>query len=161
MRAEIMMKEYKNMKAELSILIFQLGNFKGINKDDLIISMSFSHPTGERVQTSTISDKTGKIATSYERIMERENDEWFDFLWKRYQSINEEVRFFEHIISELNGVLPAVVMDLLDEKISWESMMSKYNVSHAMIGKYRKTAIQELNKKYELRDRQTEAYILS
>ena len=126
MRAETMMKEYKNMKNELSILIFQLGNFKEINKDDLIISMSFSHPDGERVQTSGTSDKTGKIATSYEKIAERENDEWLDFLWKRYQNINEEVAFFEHIVSELNGVLPEVVMDLLDDDITWGSMMSKY-----------------------------------
>lgn len=161
MRAETMMKEYKNMKNELSILTFQLGNFKGINKDDLIISMSFSHPDGERVQTSGTSDKTGKIATSYEKIAERDNDEWFDFLSKKYKRISEEIVFFEHIVSELRGVLPEVVMDLLDDDITWESMMSKYNVSHAMIGKYRKTAIQELNKKYELRDRQTEEYILS
>lgn len=162
MRAETMMKEYKTMKKELTILQFQLGQFKGVSEEDMILSMQLSHPDGdERVQTSTLSDKTAKVAMNYRQIMEKQNDEWFNFLWDRYQRISGEIAFFEHIVSELEGVLPGIIMDLLDDDITWDCMMSKYNVSHAMIGKYRKTALQELNKQYELRDLQTEAYILS
>lgn len=162
MRAEMMFKEYKNMKRELSVLEFQLRQFVGIGEEELIESMCFSHPEGdERIQTSSISDKTSKIALNYKHIAERENEDWYDFLLKRYKSIHEEITFFEHNILELQGVLSEVIMDLLNGELTWETMMKKYNVSHAMIGKYRKAAIKELNARYELRDKQTEAYILS
>lgn len=38
--------------------------------------------------------------------------------------------------------------------------MERYHVSHTMIGKYRKAALKELDKQYELRDRQVEAFVL-
>ena len=39
-------------------------------------------------------------------------------------------------------------------------MMERYHVSHTMIAKYRKAALKELNREYELRDRQVKAFIL-
>lgn len=162
MRAEMMFKEYKNMKRELSVLEFQLRRFEGVNEEEILEAMCFSHPVGEeRIQTSSISDKTAKIALNYKDAAERENDDWYDFLLKRYKSLHEEITFFEHSVLELEGVLSEVIMDLLQRELTWESMMKKYNVSHAMIGKYRKAAIKELDARYELRDKQTEAYILS
>ena len=162
MRAEMMFKEYKNMKRELSVLEFQLRRFEGVNEEEILEAMCFSHPVGdERIQTSTISDKTAKIALNYKHVAESENDDWYDFLLKRYKSLYEEITFFEHSVLELEGVLSEVIMDLLQGELTWESMMKKYNVSHAMIGKYRKAAIKELDARYELRDKQTEAYILS
>ena len=84
MKAEAMIKEYRTMKKELSVLQFQMSRFQGVDENDLILSMQFSHPEeGDRVQTSNISDKTASVAMNYRRIMERENDEWFDFLWSR------------------------------------------------------------------------------
>lgn len=161
LRAERMFKEYKNMKKELSILTFQLEQFQGIDESDIIDTMLFSHPaSSDRVQTSTCSDKTASVAINYRKVMERENDEWFDFLWNRYKGISEEVSFFEHSVAGLDGILPELVMDLVRGDITWDSMEQKYNVSHAMIGKYRKMAIKALDYLYELRDKQTEAFIL-
>ena len=89
MRAETMMKEYKTMKKELTILQFQLGQFKGVSEEDMILSMQLSHPDGdERVQTSTLSDKTAKVAMNYRQIMEKQNDEWFNFLCYRQRKMN-------------------------------------------------------------------------
>ena len=51
-------------------------------------------------------------------------------------------------------------MDLLDEDMTWDIMMERYHVSHTMIAKYRKAALKELDKQYELRDRQVEAFVL-
>ena len=53
-----------------------------------------------------------------------------------------------------------LLMDLVRGELTWETMEQKYNVSHAMIGKYRKAAMKELDFLYELRDKQTEAFIL-
>lgn len=161
MRAETMFKEYRSMKRELSILEFQLGQFKGVNEDDLISAMCFSHREGEHVLTSSISDKTAKTAMNYKRVAEQMNDEWFDFLWKKHEVLSGEIEFFENSISRLTGNLAEIIADMVMKELGWEELMRKYHVSHSMIAKYRKKAIKELNKDYELRDQQIENYILS
>lgn len=39
MTAEVMMKEYKNMKKELTVTEFQLRQFQGVSEQDMIDSM--------------------------------------------------------------------------------------------------------------------------
>ena len=62
MRAGEVLDKYQDLKKEHTVLKFQLSRFKGITPDDIIESMTFSHADGERVQTSGVSDKTGKSA---------------------------------------------------------------------------------------------------
>lgn len=160
MRAEAMMNEYHTMKKELSVLDFQLSQFKGVDESDIIHSMTLAHPEGsDRVQTSNISDKTATVALNYRQVMERENDEWFNFLWNRYRYINEEVAFFENCVGALPDILPTLVMDLIEKNETWDELSLKYSVGRSTITKYRKKAIVLLDEMYELRDRQTEAYI--
>ena len=153
MTADAMMKEYKNMKKELTVTEFQLRQFQGVSEQDMIDSMLYSHQEGERVQTSTLSDKTANIAIKYKAAMERENDEWYMFL-------KEELDFFEHAVNGLDERHRSIITDLLDEDMTWDIMMERYHVSHTMIGKYRKAALKELDKQYEMRDRQVEAFVL-
>jgi len=108
------------------------------------------------VQTSTLSDKTANIAVKYKAAMERENDEWYGFLFHRYMFLKEELDFFEHAVNGLDERHRSIITDLLDEDMTWDIMM----VSHTMIAKYRKAALKELDKQYELRDRQVEAFVL-
>ena len=160
MTAEVMMKEYKNMKKELTVTEFQLRQFQGVSEQDMIDSMLYSHPEGERVQTSTLSDKTANIAVKYKAAMERENDEWYGFLFHRDMFLKEELDFFEHAVNGLDERHRSIITDLLDEDMTWDIMMERYHVSHTMIAKYRKAALKELDKQYELRDRQVEAFVL-
>ena len=152
MTAEVMMNEYRNMKRELTVTEFQLRQFQGVSEQDMIDSMLYSHQEGERVQTSTLSDKTANIAINLKSAVEREN------LFQRYKYLKEELDFFEYAVSKLK--YKNIIMDLLDEDVTWDAMMEKYHVSHSMIAKYRKKAIKELNIQYELRDRQVEAFVL-
>ena len=92
--------------------------------------------------------------------MERENDEWYSFLFHRYMFLKEELDFFEHAVNGLDERHRSIITDLLDEDMTWDIMMERYHVSHTMIGKYRKAALKELDKQYELRDRQVEAFVL-
>ena len=114
MTAETMMKEYKSLKRELSVTGFQLHRFEGISENEMIESMLYSRHEGERVQTSTLSDKTAGIAVNYRKIMERENDGWYQYLFNRYLYLSEEIDFFERSVSALSGQLPGVVMDLVE-----------------------------------------------
>ena len=98
MTAETMMKEYRSLKRELSVTGFQLQRFEGISEKDMIESMLYSHHEGERVRTSTLSDKTAGIAVNYRKIMERENDGWYQYLFNRYLYLSEEIDFFERSV---------------------------------------------------------------
>lgn len=57
MTAERMFREYKNLKKEQGILLFQLEQFSGIEESDVIDSMMFGHAetmTGYRQATDQI-----------------------------------------------------------------------------------------------------------
>ena len=55
-RIEKIIKEYHRMKKERNCLEHQIRNFKGISEKEMIDSMNFHSPEGERVQTSNISN---------------------------------------------------------------------------------------------------------
>ena len=69
-KIEKMIREYPQMKMELDCLEDQIRNFRGISETDMIDSMCFSQPGGERVSTSNIPDKTMKIGTTFRQRME-------------------------------------------------------------------------------------------
>lgn len=50
-----MMKEYKNMKKELTVTEFQLRQFQGVSEQDSRFHALLPQE-GERVQTSTLSE---------------------------------------------------------------------------------------------------------
>lgn len=162
MTAEQMFQNYKTFKFEISTLEFQIGQFQGGSEDDMILSISYKRPVGEeRVQKNTHSDKTAAAAINYRKAMDRANEEWLHSMINRYRYVKEEIEFFEYSMSELNNVLSGVIMDLLDGELTWDNIAMHYHVSRTMVAKYKKAALKELNVRYEIRDRQTESYILN
>lgn len=107
MTAETMMKEYRSLKRELSVTGFQLRRFEGISEHEMIESMLYSHHEGERVQTSTLSDKTASIAVNYRKIMERENDGWYQYLFNRYLYSRRRLIFLKRACRRFPGSSPA------------------------------------------------------
>lgn len=87
MNMDKLFKEYGNWKRDLGILEFELSRFQGVPYDDVIESLCFSNPQGDRVQTSGVSDKTGKAAIIYRQVKNRMDDDWFDYLMERHKSI--------------------------------------------------------------------------
>lgn len=161
MNMDKLYKEYGNWKRDLGILEFELSRFQGVPYDDVIESLCFSNPQGDRVQTSGVSDKTGKAAIIYRQVKNRMDDDWFDYLMERHKSIKEEKEFFEYALRQLSGKLPEMIWDMVAEQMSWQELMVKYNVSHAMIGKYRKKAVDELQVIYDMRSQHAEMYMLN
>ena len=160
MRAEEVLDKYQKLKKEHAVLKFQLSRFKGITPDDIIQSMTFSHADVERVQTSSVSDKTGKIAVNYKKIADRENEEWLSYLIARLEYVEAEIEFFEYTLKGLTGGIGEIMWDMFVESMSWGEIEDKYHISHSALGKYRKKAIKEMDTIYEMRDRQTELYML-
>lgn len=163
MREEIrrMFCEYPLRITELQVLELQLSNFQGVDGDEVIQSTCFASSKGDRVQTSGHTDRTAKVAISYRRVKAQMDDEYFDYLMEHHRQLREELDFFTSGINSLSGILPNVIGDLVIEGINWQGLMEKYQVSHAMIGKYRKKALEELEEFYRIRDRHAENFMLS
>ena len=147
MKEKDIIEKYHDMKRELSILKFQIARFKGIKPEDVIETINFSHPEGERVQTSGTSDKAGNIALNYKEIAEKENNDWFNYLVSKYKRIDEDIKIFEYGLQTLT--YGDVIWDLVVEQMTWDEVERKYNISHATIGRYRTIVIKELDKLYE------------
>lgn len=160
-RIEKIMKEYPQMVMERTCLENQLRNFTGISETEMIDSMYFNQPEGERVQTSGVSEKTANIAISYRKKMERINKEWREHLEKKYAIISEEILFFESAIASLSGNLSEVITDMVICGLTWDDLSFKYHISRTMVAKYRKKAIRELETLYAIHDKEMAEYILS
>ena len=160
-RIEKIMQEYQQMVMERSCLENQIKNFKGLTELEMIDSLQFSQPDGERVQTSGISDKTARIAVSYKDKVNSINKEWQDHLEKKHAVIVEELIFFESAVLSLSGILPEFISDMVMKGVSWDELANKYHISRTMVAKNRKKAIRELEALYIIQDKAVAEYILS
>ena len=160
-RIEKIIKEYHRMKKERNCLEHQIRNFKGISEKEMIDSMNFHSPEGERVQTSNISNKPASIALNYRERMERINQEWYEHLEKQYLMLDEEIRFFFFLLSSLSGYLPEFMTDMVINGCTWDYLCQHYHISRTMVAKNRRKVIRELEELYEQRDAEMVSYMLS
>nr|DAJ01124.1 MAG TPA: Sigma-70, region 4 [Caudoviricetes sp.] len=160
-RIEMIIREYPQMKTELRCLEHQIKNFKGISETEMIESMNFSSPEGERVQTSNISNKPASIALNYHARMEEINREWYEHLEKRYLMLSEDVRFFEAALTALSGYLPDFMTDMVVHGCTWDYLCEHYHISRTMVAKNRRKAIVELDELYRKYDDEMVSYMLS
>ena len=160
-RIEALIRDYPKNKMELKCLEHQIRNFRGISENEMIDTMYFTQPVGERVQTSGVSDKTAKIAMSYRERMDAINEEWYQHLEKQYFSLAEEISFFESAVKALPGEMGEIMQDIVFSQASWEEVADKHYVSRRTIGRYRQKAIDELVVLYEKHEAEMAAYMLS
>lgn len=64
-------------------------------------------------------------------------------------------------MNQLSGRLPQVVYDMVVMELPWKELAGKYQVSEAMLAKYRKKALCEMDDIYQLRDSHMEQFLLS
>lgn len=160
-RVERIMQEYRQMVMERVCLENQIRNFQGITEEEMIDSLQFSQPDAERVQTSGVSDKTGRIAVSYKGKMDRINKEWQAHLEKKHAVLVEELIFFESALFSLNGSLSEFISDMVIKGLTWDDLAAKYHISRTMVAKNRKRAIRELENLYAIHDKEMAEYMLS
>ncbi|MDO4300073.1 MAG: hypothetical protein Q4D26_01635 [Clostridia bacterium] len=161
MNAETMIKEYWEYKKETEILKNQLLNFRGVTEVDMIEAMNFSRPHEERVQKSGVADKTAKIALNYHRFLSKENEDLYRFIFNKYKCHAEEIMFFESAVDLLPDNLSLFIKDMIFNKLSWDELSYKYDVSRRTIGRYRRKAINKLNEIYDCRSQIEIEYMLS
>lgn len=160
-KLERMLKEYPQMVLERNTLQHQMAHFKGVTAEEVIESMYTPHNDGERVETSTLSDKTAQIAMTYQERMERINREWFEYIEKRFMILDEDVRFFESALASLPDPYAPIMQDMLLHQMTWDSLEVKYNVCRMTLTRYRKKALADLSFLFDRHEQDMAAYLLS
>lgn len=161
MKAEDMLNKYKDMRSELTMIAYQISHFTGIDEEEIIEALSFSHPDGDPVMTSEVSDTTGKIAIKIKELVKKENNDWYQYLLDRYQELNDEICFMEYVIRSMGDKKADILLELMDGALTWDEIADQYCVSRSLIGVYRKEAVKELERGYKVRNEQETAYLLS
>lgn len=159
-RIEKLIAEYPDMVRDRKCLAYQIAHFRGLSAEEVIESMYTPRQDGERVQTSSLSDKTAQIAMSYRERLNRMNREWYEHLEWRLQCVSDELDFFESAIRALSGELSSVMVCLVLDGMTWDATADALHMSRANIGKLRKKAILELDMLYARHDLETTAYML-
>lgn len=159
-RIEKLINDYPSMIREQALLANQIKNFRGLSEIDMIESMVFNAPEGERVQTSGVSQKTANVAVSYStRILEM-NQGWVKNLEMEYALITEEILFFQSAIDVLEPKLSELMKDLVIDRMQWDEIIRKHHISKTMVAKRRKKAIKELEYLYEKHNEKITKYLL-
>lgn len=159
-RIEKLIAEYPNMVRDRKCLAYQIAHFRGLSAEEVIESMYTPQQEGERVQTSSLSDKTAQIAMNYRDRMNQVNREWYEHLEWQLRCLTSEVDFFESAIRSLPGELSRVMISLVLDNLTWDATADALHMSRANIGKLRKKAISELDALYIRHDQETAAYLL-
>ena len=159
-RVEKLLKAYPEMIQKRDCLAYQLAHFKGVSAEDVIASMMTPKVDGERVKSSNLSDKTAQIALEYREKQARMNREWYAYLGKQLQAVNDEIVFLESAIDSLPDKLAFFMRDLVIEHLTWDALENKYHISRFTVSAYRKKAIRELDARYDEREKEMIAYML-
>lgn len=144
-----LLKSHREIKQNLDILQFQIAHFSGLNNDEVITALTFSSPEGEYVKNSNISDKSGRIALMYQALADSEGEELLKGMIRRYQSEKHELDVFEYCITLLEPKLAEVLTDMVINRMAWEELQTKYNISQTTLARYRKKAAGEITKMLE------------
>lgn len=158
---EKIISEYPQMVREREHLKKQMEAQEFLSADELISAMSFSHPDGERVQSSDLSDKTARIALGYREKLEQINEELIVPMQKRYAVLDNEISFLEDTICNLPEDLAHVMHKLVLEGLTWEEVSQEMFISVTKLQKLRKAAIDNLIRAYQKRESEQIRILLS
>ena len=138
----------------------KIKSYVPVTVDDVIHSMTFYHPDGDRVQTSNTSDKTCTVALNFRDRTDRMNGEAIGEWVKEYDQLDEEISFLEECIRRLPGDLRCVMEHLVLDGASWEAAAGCLCMSRKAIWFRRQEALQLLTLEYQKRASMVEAVIL-
>lgn len=144
-----MVRRRDYLKHEITVL-----KDRQVTEEDIISAMTFSHPDGERVQTSGYSDKVAKIAFVYKDKQLRANREVMRTRKEEYDSLCTEIAFLEDAIYSLSGDERDVMVELVFRNSTWDAAEFNLCMSRMTIQRIRKHAINSLVRYYQKREAQ-------
>lgn len=150
-RVKWLLKNYHAIKRHLNRLNFEIKRFQGLSYEQVIEALNFATPEGERVQTSNISDKPGRLSLMYRDYADKLNSDVVDLAWE-YHTKKSEMEVLEYCITLIEPKLSQVITDMFINKMAWREMGRKYNISETTLTRYRKRGIAEIAKVFDVKN---------
>ncbi|WP_147565032.1 sigma factor-like helix-turn-helix DNA-binding protein [Clostridium tyrobutyricum] len=148
---EYLLKNYNEILKDIEQLKFELKTFKDIESDEVIESLNFSSPNDEKISTSSISDKTCKIALIYNEVTNRMNKESREEIYRMMKATEFEITRLNYCIDRLEPQVKEVVKKIFIEKLSWSETCEKCDISQKTLNKYKKKGVSEIVEIFDLR----------
>lgn len=148
---ERMLKEYATLRHEMAVIGAMIEQFMPVTDVEIIETLSFGKADGAKVQNTAISEKTAKVAAIYREVAAKSNDEALGSLVHEYHHYKSQVDFIDFCLLRLPAPLSSVMSDFVQNGMAWTDVCEKYHLSNSTVGRYRKTAIAELERWYQSR----------
>lgn len=144
-----LLEHYNQMRAEIDTLKFELGNLTRIKDSEMIEAMTFSAPSGEKVDTSEVSDKTTRIALTYQKKLTQMQREAMDEITKRLSYLTDVTERLDFYIEKLPPLDSAILREYYFEKYSWRELQELKGISTKTLISHRDEAVKQLAAMYE------------
>lgn len=141
---EYLLKNYSQIKREIEQLGFILESPIYDSEEETIEALTFSSPQGERVSTSTISDKTSKIALIYKEVNEKQRTAGRRDIEKMIKVNQFELMKLENAIKALDKNYRDNIKGIYIEKKKRIDLCKTLFVSENTLNRYRKKGIEEI-----------------
>ncbi len=151
---EELLRNYPRMverRDELKIELKYLRD-RMITDEDIIESLTFSHPEGERVQTSGPCEKTSKIAFVYQNRVKAANDEILARKQIEYEELCAEIDFLEEAIGKLPDEEREVMSDMVINGEPWYKVEMDHYLGHSTLQRTRQRAVNSIIRRYQSRE---------
>jgi DNA-directed RNA polymerase specialized sigma subunit len=141
---EYLLKNYHQIKREIDQLVLILESPIYDSEEETIEALTFSTPQGERVSTSTISDKTSKIALIYREVNEKQKTAGRKDVEKIIKVNQFELIKLENSIAALDESLREVINGIYIQKMKRSDICRSLYISENTLNRYRKKGIDEI-----------------
>lgn len=148
---EYLLKNYNEILKDIEQLKFEYNAYKDIESDEVIESLNFSSVSDEKIQSSSVSDKTCKIALIYREATKRMNKESREEIYKMIKVSELEISRLDYCIDRLEPNIREVVKEIFFEGLQWKDISIKNSISEKTLNKYRKKGIEEIISMFDLR----------
>lgn len=142
---EYLLKNYHQIKREIEQLVLILESPIYDSEEETIEALTFSTPQGERVNTSTISDKTSKIALIYREVNEKQKTAGRKDVEKMIKVNQFELIKLENSIASLDKNLQEVISEIYIQKARRVDICRELYISENTLNRYRKKGIEEIS----------------
>ena len=143
------LEHYNQMRAEMDTLRFELQNLNRIKDSEIIESMTFATPQGERVNTSERTDKTSRIALAYKEQRNRIQAEAVQELAGHLSQLALEIERLDFYIGQLPPFEASILKEHYFENYSWRELQDLKGISTKTLIRRRDEAVAKLVQLYE------------
>lgn len=144
-----LLTNYRSNKRRAIQLTYELEHLQAITPNEMLEALSLSRPEGEVSHTSHISDKTSRVALSYQDETDKANSQAQKALLATLLPLSQELDRLEHYICALNPKQYLVITRLYFDECSQAEVAEELSCSVRTVRSLKQAAIETLVEMYQ------------